>query len=208
MRSYYYTASLVALSFILAACSQGGGSQNRPLIDNSAYSPSPASQATAANDIMRVGDILNIRLSGVPQEDMAIYEDRIDDEGFISMPLIGRIKAAGKTTSQLKQEIENNYRARRIYATPNVTITFGQVRFVNVIGEVRMPQRVPFTNDLTVLKALAACNGFTDFANKRAIRILRGSQVINFDAVEAVRNPSLDIRLQVGDQIQVPRTIW
>lgn len=206
MKAYPTIISILSLSLILSACSLGGGG-NQTAANPSAYTSASPTE-TAADDIMRVGDILSIRLSGVPQEDMAIYEDRVDDEGFISMPLIGKIKAAGKTTAQLKQEIENNYRSRRIYATPNITITFAQVRFVNVIGEVRMAQRVPFTNDLTALKALAACNGFTDFANKRAIRILRGNQVINFDAVEAVRNPSLDIRLQVGDQIQVPRTIW
>ncbi|MCS7063803.1 MAG: polysaccharide export protein [Methylacidiphilales bacterium] len=200
--------------FLIIAASLFHGCASNRSTPYTYTSPNPppntplSSNITATEDIMRVGDILNIRLTGVPQEDVAMFEDRVDEEGYISMPLIGRIKAAGKTTAQLKQEIENNYRSRRIYATPNVTITFAQLRFINVIGEVRTPQRVPFTNDLTVLKALAACNGFTDFANRRAIRILRGNQVIPFDAVEAIRNPALDLPLQVGDQIQVPRTIW
>jgi protein involved in polysaccharide export with SLBB domain len=166
-----------------------------------------AAPAPSENDLLRVGDVLTIRLSGIPAEDAGIYEVKIGDEGEISMPYAGQFQASGKTTSQLKDEIEAAYRNKKIYSTPNITIV-PQLRYVNINGEVRNPQRIPFTNDLSVLRAITACGGFTDYANKHRVKLLRGSKVIPFDAVAALKNPSLDIPLQAGDQIQIDRSIF
>lgn len=123
------------------------------------------------------------------------------------MPLVGRFKAAGLASAQLKLKIEQAYRDRKLYSTPNITIIVQQ-RFVNISGEVRIPQRVAFTNDLTVLRAITACGGFTDYADRRKVKILRGNDVFDFDAKEAFLDPSKDVPMVAGDQIQVPRTIF
>ena len=81
-------------------------------------------------------------------------------------------------------------------------------RFVNVSGDVRQPRRVEYTTDLTVLGAISAAGGFTDYADQRKVRLLRGKEVRMID-VKAVRsNPSLDIALLPGDQIEVPQSFW
>lgn len=123
------------------------------------------------------------------------------------MPLAGRFKAVGMTTAQLKLKIEQAYRDRKLFSTPNITIIVQQ-RYVNIAGEVRIPQRVPFTNDMTVLRAITACGGFTDYADRRGVRILRGNDVFVFDAKAALADPSKDVPMAPGDQIQVPRTIF
>ncbi len=128
---------------------------------------SPGAPATPDNDLLRVGDVVTVRLSGVPQEDTAIYEIKIGDDGNISMPLLaGSFHAAGATASQLKDQIEAAYRDHHIYSSPNVII-IPESRFVNVSGEIRAPQRIAFTNDLTALRAITACGGFTDYADRR-----------------------------------------
>jgi polysaccharide export outer membrane protein len=147
-------------------------------------------------------------LSGVPPEDQGVYEVRVDEAGQISMPYIGNIQAAGLTTVALKQRIESSYKGRGIYSTPNVTIYTREVRFVNVTGEVRVPQRVPYTKDLTALGAIAACGGFTDFANRRKVRLLRGGQLIEFNATSILQDPSKDIPLSPDDKIQVDRSVF
>lgn len=166
-----------------------------------------ATESAIVGDVLRVGDTITIRLTGVPEGDVNIFEEKINDDGYISMPLVGRFKAAGKRTSDLKDDIESAYRNKKIYQTPNITI-IPESRFVNVNGEVRSPQRVQFTNDLTALGAITACGGFTEYANRRSIRISRSNQIIQFDAQQAINDPKADIPLQAGDHIEVLRTIW
>lgn len=189
-------------ALLLTGCMGGGGSGStaRPPSDNSAAD-------TGNPDIIRRGDKLIIRLTGVPDMDGGVYEEPVTDDGMISMPLLGSFKAAGKTLGQLKAEIEAAYRDRKIYATPNVTVSQLE-RYINILGEVRAPQRVIFTPDLTLLKAISACGGFTDYAQKRQVKLLRGGKVYIFNAVDALQDPTKDIPLQAGDQIQVPRTIF
>ncbi len=170
-------------------------------------SPAISKSPVVRSDVIRTGDTLVIRLSGVPEGEGGIYENPVTDDGMISMPLVGSFKASGKSVGELKGEIEAAYRDGKIYANPNITIV-QQARFINVIGEVRNPQRVAYTSDLSVLKAISACGGFTDYANRRSVKVLRGSQVIRFNANVAIENPSKDLPLEAGDQLQVPRTIF
>jgi protein involved in polysaccharide export with SLBB domain len=81
-------------------------------------------------------------------------------------------------------------------------------RFVDVTGEVRMPQRVPYTKDLTALGAVAACGGFTDFANRRRVRLTQSGQTQEFNAKEIQADQGRDIRLKPNDKIQVDRSIF
>ena len=212
--------SIALIPLLLAGCGGFGSFPSSTSTPAATSSPSPNSSAAVApgaspnsaapagNDLLRVGDVLSVRLSGVPAEDEGVYEIKIGDQGDISMPLLaGTFHAAGLTTSQLKDEIESAYRDRKIYSTPNVTIV-PELRYVNASGEVRSPQRIPFTNDLTVLKAITAAGGFSDYANRHDVHLLRGGSLIHFDATQALKDPSLDIPLQAGDQIQVSRSAF
>jgi polysaccharide biosynthesis/export protein VpsN len=188
---------LGGFSFLLVACT--GASRGRT---------ASADVLGPQADLIRVGDELVIRLTGVPADDEKVLAEPVPEDGMVSMPLLKtKFKASGKTVTLLKHEIEAAYREARIYATPNITITISQ-RFVNVIGEIRAPQRVSFTKDMTALGAISACGGFTEYANKRSVRILREGQVINFNAGAALNNPQMDIPLRAGDQVQVPRTVF
>jgi polysaccharide export outer membrane protein len=203
VKAFKFTLALGLTLVGLCGCMGGGESTNE-----SAQMPGLVGDSGAmASDILRVGDAVQIRLTGVPVEEEKLIEEKVDDDGYISMPLGGRFKADGLTTSQVKAKIEKTYREKKIYETPNVTI-ITQQRYANVSGEVRIPQRVLFTNDLTVLRAITACGGFTDYANRQDVKVLRKNQVFKFNAVEALKNPGQDIPLQAGDQIQVPRTIF
>ena len=117
---------------------------------STAKPPTTADRAPQADNI-RVGDRLIIRITGVPDEQ--VLAEPIDGDGEISMPNLGRIKAAGKTPSDLEREIETLYIQRRIYTTPNITVSIEQ-RFVSVIGEVKSERRIAYTRDLTALNAI------------------------------------------------------
>jgi hypothetical protein len=57
------------------------------------------------------------------------------------------------------------------------------------------------------MSTINTCGGFTDYANRRSVRIVRGTQVIYVDCVKAAAVPGADPPVYPGDQIYVPRTI-
>jgi len=160
------------------------------------------------SDLLRGGDTLIIRLTGVPTADQGIFEVKIDEAGKISMPHIGSLAAANNTTVTLKKLIESTYIKEEIFTNPNVTVDLKEQRFVDVTGEVRSPMRVPYTKDLTAMGAVAACGGFTDFANRRRVRLTQNGVTQEFNAKEIQSDQGRDIRLRPNDKIQVDRSIF
>jgi len=214
---------LVAQSLNLGS-GQGSSFQDQAAIGQPALPPpvadpmgggSPAGGALTpdlgvidTSDLLRGGDTLIIRLTGVPTADQGIYEIKVDESGKVSMPYIGNVQAANFTTVQLKKAIEEAYIQQEIFTNPNVTVDLKEQRFVDVTGEVRMPQRVPYTKDLTALGAVAACGGFTDFANRRRVKLTQGGVTREFNAKDIQVDPSRDIRLLPNDKIHVDRSIF
>ena len=151
-----------------------------------------------------------LRIGGVPGEETQLVTGAytVDGEGFVNLPHIGKIRAAGLNQAALQRAIESAYRSGEIYTNPTITITVPTtLRFVNVSGDVRQPRRVEYTSDLTVLGAISAAGGFTEYADQRKVRLLRAGQVRVID-IKAVRsNPSLDVQLLPGDQIEVPQVV-
>jgi len=164
-----------------------------------------------AQATLRIGDPVELKISGVPPEDQAQVNNTysVDSDGAINLPYIGKIHAEGMTPGQLARSIEENYRSNKIYTNPNITIIMQpSARFVNVGGAVRMPTRVPFTEDMTLLTAINAAGGFNDFADQRHVRLLRGSEVTVYDVRRFRKDPSQDVRLRPGDKIEVPQSFF
>lgn len=191
-----------------------GSSVGTPAADPMSGNPTSAADQGSGqgsidtSDLLRGGDTLIIRLTGVPTADQGIFEVKIDESGKVSMPYIGNVAAANLTTVQLKKAIEESYIQQEIFTNPNVTVDLKEQRFVDVTGEVRMPQRVPYTKDLTALGAVAACGGFTDFANRRKVKLTQSGATREFNAKEIQVDPSRDIRLLPNDKIHVDRSIF
>lgn len=164
-----------------------------------------------AQATLRVGDPIEVKVGGVPNEEQVQVNNTytVDTSGAVNLPYINRVKAAGLTPAQLARSIEQTYRANKIYTNPNITITMQPTaRFVNVGGAVRMPARVPFTEDITLLASVNAAGGFNDFADQKRVRLLRGNEVKVYDVRQFRRDPSLDVKLQPGDRIEVPQTFF
>ncbi len=165
----------------------------------------------AQDAVLRPGDQIEIRLGGVPPEEISqvtgLYT--VDGDGFINMPHIGKVHAAGATQSQLQGAIESSYKTQQIYTNPSITLAVpNAARFVDVGGDVRSPQRVPFTADLTVLGAITASGGFTEYADQGKVSLLRDGQVTMINIKEVRKDPTKDIKLKPGDKIQVPQSFW
>lgn len=154
---------------------------------------------------LRPGDPLMIQLRGIPKEDK--FDLSVDDRGMINLPFIGSIAAAGKTASQLQEDIQREYLDQQIYRQITaIVIIPAQSYFMR--GEVRQPGRYPKITGLTVLQAIASAGGYTEFANPRRITIIREGESITHNARDMERNPELDAEVEVGDIIIVPRSIF
>jgi len=164
-----------------------------------------------AQATLRVGDPVELRISGVPQDEQAQVNNVyvVDVNGMINLPFINKVRAKGRTPTELAAAVEQTYRADKIYTNPTITtVVQPSARFVNVGGAVRAPTRVPFTEDMTLLTAINAAGGFNDFADQKHVRLLRGTQVTTVDVKKIRSDPAKDIALQPGDKVEVPQSLF
>jgi polysaccharide biosynthesis/export protein VpsN len=167
--------------------------------------------AFAGEAVLRPGDTIELKIGGVPASDTSNVSGSymIDGDGNVNMPNLGKVRIGGFTAGVAQTTIENEYRQHDIYTHPTIILTMQlHSRWVNVGGEVKSPQRVAYTPDLTVLSAINAAGGFSAFADQHKVRLLRSDQVILVDVRKARANPSLDIPVEPGDRIEVPQTIF
>ena len=146
---------------------------------------------------------------------------RVDADGSISFPLIGRVPAAGTTLSELQQRITTMLAAGYI-RNPQVRAEVNQYKsqFVYVIGEVRAPGKIAMTGTtMTLLEALALAGSPTPGASNEVIVVhpnrpnaataptgtdVEGARItVNRKDLE-LGKAGQDVVLQDGDIINVP----
>jgi polysaccharide export outer membrane protein len=99
----------------------------------------------------------------------------IRPDGKISLPLLGELEAAGRTSSQLQAEIATQL--RQFVVDPHVNVIVKEINspVISVLGQVRKPDRYHIRQRVTALEAIAMAGGFTDFAKRDKITIIRNS---------------------------------
>jgi polysaccharide biosynthesis/export protein len=101
-------------------------------------------------------------------------KSQVDSSGRISVPLAGSIDVAGETPEQVARTIEDRLRThyvRRPQVTVNVEESLSQI--VTVDGEVREPGLYPVLNNMTLLRAVAAAKGSSEFAKLDDVVVFR-----------------------------------
>lgn len=133
---------------------------------------------------------------------------RID--GKISFPLLGDIQASGRTPLQVKDKIEAGL--KDFIANPIVTVTVkspASKKFY-ILGEVERTGEYILMKDLTVLQAFALAGGFTKWASKKEIILLRNEDGkekiirVNYKKIVQGKDFSQNIHIKVNDTIIVP----
>ncbi len=171
--------------------------------------PEAAPSASAGSlDRIHVGDTLTISFSDVP-EIMAPREERVKEDGSITLVLNQTFSAAGKTIGDLEREIRSRY-VPRYYVNMTVSVKPApQSQFYFVGGEVKIPNRQVYIGRTTVTRAIQSAGDFTDFANKRKVILIRANgkkETIN--CLKVLRDPSLDPEVFPGDRITVMRRLF
>lgn len=137
------------------------------------------------------------------------HDERIKEDGTVTLQLVGAVKAAGKTPGQLQKELQALY-VPKYYQPGRLTVTVKtQDQYYYVGGEVRMSGPKVYPGAMTVTKAIQTAGDFTEFANKKKIRLTRADgTTITVNWKKANHDPNLDPPVFPGDKIQVPRTLW
>ena len=94
-------------------------------------------------------------------------------DGKISLPLIGDVQASGLSSAQVAAKIAA--RLTEFKENPNVSVSIKEVNsyFVYVLGEVQKPGKYPIKSYATVLQGVSLAGGFTNFASKNKMAVLR-----------------------------------
>lgn len=124
-------------------------------------------------------DQVSVDVFGLPEVSRTVTIDR---SGNISLPLAGVIPASGMTPTQLAEAVTQQLRANHV-RQPQVSVNVTQVvsQVVTVGGEVRQPGLYPVTSRMTLMRALARAQGFTDNARSDYVLVFR--RVNNQDVV-------------------------
>jgi polysaccharide biosynthesis/export protein VpsN len=153
-----------------------------------------------------VGDTVTVDFSGTV-DPILQHVEPIKEDGTITLPYIGPVRAVGRTAGELQNEIHDLY-VPKYYVRLTITVSSPQ-RVFYVGGEVKQPGRQLYVGETSVTKAIQAAGDFTDFANHSKVWLIRGNgERIKVNCNKALQDPSLDPPVYPGDQIQVPRRIF
>ena len=136
-------------------------------------------------------------------------------DGMISMPLIGDLHASGVTANQLAERIAE--RLKEFKESPSVSVSVKEVNsyYVYVLGEVAKPGKYPLKSYATVLQAIALAGGFTPYASRNRIQVVRASSngngtqhemriPVRYDDLLSGKGSLGNFTLKSGDTIVVP----
>lgn len=163
------------------------------------------------------GDRISFRVLEDQEETKSLT---INDSGDLLVPYLGLVRAAGKTSLQLAQDIKALLE-KELYRRATVVIAVELVNKARVVGKVYVTGQVknsggydiPSDETFTVSKAILKAGGFVDFSDKRNVRLVRSTGqggrtkktiTINIMEIWEKGTTDRDIVVQPGDTIFVP----
>jgi polysaccharide export outer membrane protein len=158
-----------------------------------------ASRAETSSDpasyILGPSDRVRIRVYG---EGDITGDYEVDTNGYVSVPLAGRVRAAGLTTGQLERAVAAAL-SKGLLRDPRVNIEIATYRPFFILGEVKKAGEYPYKSGLTVLDAVASAGGYTYRANESKVVIRRAGS-----SVEETHSLAAPVPVFPGDNIRIP----
>ena len=153
------------------------------------------------------GDLLEI---SVWKEEGLEKQVLVRPDGGITFPLVGELKAGGKTVTQLQDALIKGI--KRFIPDPVITVSVLQINSnkIYVVGKVARPGEFVGSRYLDVMQALSMAGGLNAYASSNNIKILRrvkGKETaipFEYDTVAAGNELEQNIILKGGDVVVVP----
>ncbi|WP_246371208.1 XrtA/PEP-CTERM system exopolysaccharide export protein [Marilutibacter penaei] len=200
------TFALLALagSLALAGCASSGGAST---------TPPPDTEAQTAVDAYQIGvdDIVQVTVWRNPDLGITVP---VRPDGMISVPLVGDVRAGGLTPTQVADDIREKL---SVYVRdPQVAVILTDLRSheylsrVRVTGAVRQPVSIPYRQGMTVLDAILAAGGVTEFAAPARSELYRSGDegtrnyAVELDRILDEGDLSTNFKVAPGDVITVP----
>jgi polysaccharide export outer membrane protein len=195
----------ILLAIALTACASGPRS---PLpAGQEAYAVIPVTaHGGAEQQLIRPGDRLSVRVFGEPELTSEQY--RVDAAGYLQIPLVGEIIAAGQSPDELRREVTRRLAARYV-RDPQVSVAVVESASskVAVEGEVEQPGIYDIGTTSTLLTALAQAQSPTNTAKLDEIIVFRmvdGQRMgARFDLRDIRTGRAPDPQILAGDTIVV-----
>ena len=194
----------IALAALISV--QPSAQAQKPATPESGSAASAARSADTSTDYQLVpGDKLRIEVYKDAQLSQSL---QVRPDGKITLPLVGDLPAAGRTSNELRDSIASSL--KEYITNPVVTVIVVETvpPVIYVMGEVLKPGPQPLSGQVSVLQALSTAGGFKDFAKTKDIRIQRktasGLTTLRFNYKDAIEGDLKPIYLQPGDTIIVP----
>lgn len=154
--------------------------------------------ALQASYVLGAGDQIIIRAFEV--EEIGEKPYRIDTDGYVAVPLVGRIKAGGLTVEQFEQELTT--KLKTIIRNPQVSVSIAQFRSEPVffVGAFKQPGIYPLQGRRTLIEMLASIGGLQPNASRR-IRVTRRMEFGNIPLPNTVEHPDrkvTSVEISVG----------
>lgn len=196
---FCFVVVLISLPFISSRSSWAGNA--------------PAIGATSDSGFSKeyhigVNDVLEIAVYG--EQDLT-QEVRVTTSGYISYPLLGRIKASGMSVGDLEDSIRRAL-AKDYIRNPQVKVFVKEFSNIYVFGQVKEPGPYLFKGGMTILQAITTAGGFSKIANPRKVRVVRthgeSREVIHVNVSDITKGSTEDVLLEPGDTVVVPESFF
>jgi polysaccharide export outer membrane protein len=170
----------------------------------------PAHGGSALTEVtLSAGDTIKITFTGAPELNQT---QKIRADGKVGLPLVGEIKAAGKTLPGLQNELIGLYKSQLRNSDVLVTLESG-IQQVVVSGAVGKPGKLTFDRPTTVFQAIMEAGGAGMYGNLKKVRLVRisngqqQSQVMDLTGTLKGK-PSQVVYVKDGDVIYVPESAF
>jgi polysaccharide export outer membrane protein len=169
--------------------------------------PSDLQLAPPSSAGLGAGDVFEVRVFG---EEQLSAQYRVEQDGTIDFPFLGRLSVEGREPRDVAAEIARGLREREILVEPQVTVFIAESNSlrVSVMGAVARPGTFPVTPGMTVVEAISNAGGFTALASQNETVLTRrtdtGVRRFTVPARRISDGRETDVPLQGGDIIFVP----
>jgi polysaccharide export outer membrane protein len=163
--------------------------------------PAPSVEAY----VLGPGDTIDVVIYGEADLSRSVT---VKPDGTVSLALLGEVKAAGKTTKQLSDELVRLYKKYLKQPSISVTVREFRVERIYILGQVSRPGEYQLRPATGVMELLASAGGPTNRADLAKVVVIRGkTEAMQLNLLEAfVANRNPDVRLLAGDVLFIPET--